>query len=644
MTGRPGRATVAPALDAALREFVNALGKAAMYPPGHRFVMTAAAALTERLQVVLTGQESFTLGVTPRGLLFDGVAHDALPSFMREFAARLHRKNIGTIHCTEGITLEDVTAMLQAIAKPDADETTGRQGFRRPHLRIDPLVYDVLAFADGQAEQDLDDLFWRQLVEAAFDRHLAEGEGTPTVPQLVEAITERATHGDGARRVFEALTAFASAVASRGDRGGGARRHLVDVLTALSRPTTARVVGAAPGPGARRRFLRDTLQLVPPALLLQLLEVVAEADGEPISHQLRYMLGKMAGDGGSGSSGGHFALQVLGLLEQWDGGAAPEDELADPRLGLEPARVLALGLEIGHATDPVVEAAQRLVARGQVPEMLHLLDLDGNDPAVVRTIADTALDPALLDQVLATTPIDFVLVDRIVSHAGARSVGALLSTLGSSEDRSTRRRLIEMLARLGPEAQSTLLDQLDGAPWYLARNILVVLGQSPTVAHPERVAAALRHEEPRVRQEALKVLLRQEGSLRERIVAEVLDAGDPTMVRTALTALEGRCPPRLVGPVAATLLQPHEDIRLLALHALSEADNPVIVPQLLSLVRTAGGFFRRIRLEPPTPVMLAALTLLARRWPTHRQVGPVLQLAARSSDPAIRETLARVSR
>src|SRR5690606_21323701 len=106
----------------------------------------------------------------------------------------------------------------------------------------------VLAFGDGVAEQDLDEVFWSRLVEAAFGLRLAEGAPVPTAAQLAVTINERATESpEGARRVFEALSAFASALAGRGDRSvGTARRRFVEVLSALSRPATTRVMGAAP--------------------------------------------------------------------------------------------------------------------------------------------------------------------------------------------------------------------------------------------------------------------------------------------------------------------------------------------------------------------------------------------------------------
>ena len=60
-------------------------------------------------------------------------------------------------------------------------------------------------------------------------------------------------------------------------------------------------------------------------------------------------------------------------------------------------------------------------------------------------------------------------------------------------------------------------------------------------------------------------------------------------------------------------------------------------------MRTRGGILRRTRLLPATPVMLAALEILSRRWRNHRPVVAVLQLAAASSDPAVRAVVQGVA-
>ena len=639
MTIRARGATLPRVIDSVLRDLVNALGKAAMYPPGHRFIIESSSILVDHLGDALVDRDSLTIGILPRGLLLDGTAIDPLPSMLREFAIRMHRKNIGTIHFTRGVGASEVAALVNGLSRGDADEHVGREGLRLDHVRVEPMTYDVLSFADSATDRELDDVFWMALVEAAFGRRLHEGEGMPTAVQIAEAITERSGESvEGAQRVYEALASFSGALAARREHvTRGARQRFVDVLSALSRPTTTRVMTAAPSTASRRRFLRDTLQLVPPALLLQLLESVAEADGEPISPQLRWLLGKLAGGEGGGelTASDAFTDEVLGLVQQWDLVVDDADEETDPRLGLEPARVLAIGLEINLGTSRVIDAAHRLVDRGHMMEVLQLVDDPQNDPATARTIVDAVLDPDFLQMLLARPELDFRLIERAAHHAGAAAASPLLDALSAAEDRSTRRRLLDILASIGAASEETLLGRLDGAPWFLARNILTVMGQQTGVSNLDPIFAAFAQPELRVRQEALKVLLRQPAA-RDRAVTEALESGEDSLMRMSLTALAGECPPRLVGSVLGVLASQDRELQLQAIRALAATTNPLVVPHLLTLVRARSGLFRRLRLLPKSPVMLAALELLARRWPNHRPVLPIMQLAARSGDPDVR--------
>ncbi len=626
-----------------IREFINALAKAGMYPVGHKLAIRTATQFADRLTSVLESRGSLTFGFTPKALLVDGTAIEPLPTHFIQFTQRMHRRNIGTIQFSPGITVEEIDGLLRALAASDAAETIGRDGLRLPHARAEPLVYEVLAFGDtGGGEQDFDEVFWTRLVEAAFGFRLAEGAPVPTASQLAAAINERATESpEGARRVFEALAAFASALASRGERAvGTARRRFVEVLTALSRPATTRVMAAAPTRVQRRRFLRETLEQVPPTLLLQLLESVAEADGEPISPHLRWLLGKLAGTEGSLQAipDGVFATEVMGLIEQWDGIDDDVGYRDDPRLAAEHSRTLHLGLEVGVASEPVLEAARQLSAHGHLFEVLRAVDAPGNTPEVEQAIAGAVLDADVLVRLLEDPTPDWALVQRVVQHSGVGAVSPLLDGLERAEDRTWRRRMLDLLVSVGPAAEPELLARLVTAEWHLARNILAVLGQFPEVSNAEQTMPRLRDPEPRVRLEALKVLLRS-PSTRRTAVTEALESGEPPLVRTALASLGGECPPELVAPVLGVLMMDDEDAQMQAIRLISDTDNPLVVGPLLGLVRERRGFLRRWKLRAKSPVMLSALGALARRWPNHRPVLPVMQMAARSTDSEIRRTV-----
>ncbi|MGD9573323.1 MAG: HEAT repeat domain-containing protein [Thermoleophilia bacterium] len=642
MSTRHGDA-LPPDVAAVLREFVNAMGKAGMYPAGHRFVEDALTRLADVLGVTLETRGSLTLGFTPRSVLLDGTAVEPLPMQVRQLGQRLHRKNIGTIQIAPGVSRAEVSSLLEAISDPDAEEVVGRAGLRLAHLRVEPLVYDVLQIG-GQGVDELDEVFWSRLVEAAFGQRLSDGSAVPTAVQLAEQINERASATpEGARRVFEALASFATALHARRDRAPvSARRRFIDVLSALSRPTTTRVMGAAPTKAARRRFMRETLEQVPPSLLLQLLESVAEADDEPISAHLRLMLGKLAGGDGvdRAAAEGDFATEVMGLLEQWDGEAPDAMVGDDPRLAVEPFRVLALGLELGTTPVSVLAAARRFADQGHVAEALQMLDQPGNSAEVRRAVADAVLEVGLLERLLADAEPDWSLVERVARHTGTGAVATLLQAISAAEERVTRRRILDLLVAVGaePGAEAELLDALEGAPWHLMRNILTVLSLLPSVSRVDRVLPLLDDPEFRVRLEAMKVLVRQPAS-RERAVAAGLEDGDPQLARLALASLDGTCPPTLVASVISALGIEDEDVQLQAIRLVSSSDNPLVIPSLLELVRTRGGLLRRWRLRAATPTMLSALTALAGRWANHRPVMLTMQMAARSPDPVVRAAI-----
>jgi len=632
-----------PDVATVLREFVNALGKCSMYPTGHAFVREATARLTEVLGNTLEARGGMALGFTPRTVLLDGTAIEPIPSSIRQFGQRLHRRNIGTIQLSPGIGASEVAAMLAALSAPDADEGVGRSGLKLAHVRVEPLVYDVLAFGDeGSTAEELDEIFWARLVEAAFGHRLGEGQAMPNAASLAEAINDRAASTpDGARRVFEALSSFASALHARGERApGGARKRFVEVISALSHATTTRVMEAAPSRPSRRRFMRETLEQVPPTLLLQLLESVAEADGEPISSHLRAMLGKLSGGDRveRSQAQGDFATEVMGLLEHWDGEAPDSTVGGDPRLAVEVFRVLALALELGVVTPGILATARRIAADGHIAEALQMIDQPGNDPDVRRQLADALLDPTLLGTLLEAPVPDWPLIERVARHAGRGAADALLDAIDRAEERATRRRLLDLLVSIGSSAESELLDALDGATWHLTRNILTVLAQLPEVHGIDRVVPLLEDPEPRVRLEAMKVLLRQERT-RERAVSAALESGEPVMARLALSALDGHCPPSLVASVLSALGIDDDDVRLNAIRLVGNSDSALVIPQLLELVRERRGFFRRWRLRDADPVMLEALAALARRWSNHRPVLMILNLAAQSTDPNVLDAI-----
>ena len=66
-----------------------------------------------------------------------------------------------------------------------------------------------------------------------------------------------------------------------------------------------------------------------------------------------------------------------------------------------------------------------------------------------------------------------------------------------------RRRLIELISRIGEDAGPLLVRRLEGAPWYLQRNLLTILGYLHRLPEGFVPLAFVEHKDRRVAAEAI---------------------------------------------------------------------------------------------------------------------------------------------
>ena len=151
-----------------------------------------------------------------------------------------------------------------------------------------------------------------------------------------------------------------------------------------------------------------------------------------------------------------------------------------------------------------------------------------------------------------------------------------------------------------------------------------------------------RHADPRVRREAIRILLGV-PSARERAVCAGLDDSDERVVRVALQAAAERCPHSAVAILQRRVTEGTLDAELIsqAIAVMASVRTTEVLEWLLerAVGMSPAGLFGRPRLAPKSPTMLAALNALAMHWARGRGVGAVLALALGSSDIEIRNTV-----
>jgi HEAT repeat protein len=229
-------------------------------------------------------------------------------------------------------------------------------------------------------------------------------------------------------------------------------------------------------------------------------------------------------------------------------------------------------------------------------------------------------------------------VERILDKVGKFAIGPMLDALATTESRTMRHRLLNALTSLGPAVGPPAVARLEDAQWFVQRNILIVLAsvpEWPAKFDPEIYAT---HDDPRVRREAIKLMLQgtQRPELRPRGLVLSLGDEDDAVMRLGLTAALDECAPPAEPLLAKLLDHDDEEVRVLAIRVFGTLRSRRARDLLLQQVLAKKKWWRRTRLNQPTPEMLAALRGLAGTWARQPEVEVVMTLAGRSAIPEVR--------
>jgi hypothetical protein len=304
----------------------------------------------------------------------------------------------------------------------------------------------------------------------------------------------------------------------------------------------------------------------------------------------------------------------------------------------EPVRLLQMSLESG-AVGPLVERAlDALVRAGQARAVTELL---AARPDVEDSVADSLLTwlirPSTIKALLAHEPLDVGSLDALLPRLPIEGYEYLLEALATSENRTTRRRLVDRLSRTEVDIGPLILKHLDDPRWYVQRNMLILLERAPQVPAGFSPAPWAGHPDPRVRCEAIRLQLRLPDE-REGAILWALDDLDPRIVHLGLMAVQHACPEDLIPRILNLAVDADldDDIRALAVNVVGKIDHPDVLPALLELTDGGRSLLGRIRLPLKSSVLLAAVRALSEVWTFDPRAAAVVVAAAESPDPDIR--------
>jgi len=217
------------------------------------------------------------------------------------------------------------------------------------------------------------------------------------------------------------------------------------------------------------------------------------------------------------------------------------DMIKEPKLYAEAASQAiwaAVALIQEHQISRAQQIFQKLVAHYQDKQPLF-----PDRPKLARETLKKLSDP---------TPIEILirLLERggkeekelsaaMLYAAGEVAARRLLDAIETSEDRNVRRMICEILARLGDKIAGMLIEEINkpDIPWYLARNMLMILAEMKSALAKSRGQELLKHSDPRVREEAVNYLAVIGGNEAEQPLAASLKDPALAVKRRALICL-----------------------------------------------------------------------------------------------------------
>jgi hypothetical protein len=684
MTAPSERAALSRELADFLIELSIALHKHSMYPEGHPSLTPAAAGVTRRAEHLFEDRAVLALGVARQQLVIEGVATDAKNPVLSELAGRLHRHHLGAVTFHRGLRATEVADVLRTLAL-DAERTGQPIGLGPPehlqaweHVRLHPVTYERLELQDdappsdekGAKERGLRGAqLWVGLARAALAAEAMAADDSSSPPTEPAAIAQAIDDHPRGAAYDQVIVGYLLQIADELKSTGGAeaaalRRRTSKLVGALQPGTLRRLIEMGGDSAQRTKFAIDATHGLAVDAVLEIVRAMADASHKTVSDPLLRMLSKLAQHAEQGSPAARpqadeaLREQVRDLLKGWTlddpnpdayGHALQRMATAAPAVQqrsaavqtAEPLRILQTAIETGVLGFGTWRAVEQLVSGGSVGLLVETLEASPNgSPA---PLWERVTSPDVVRQLAGTEPPDFATLDRVLPRLPVGAFEPLLDVLGASESRTTRRGLLDRLSRapreLGPHIAGRLATAL---PWYVVRNLLLILDGLPALPEGFSTAAFIAHEDARVRREALKVSLKLAAE-RERALIGALRDPDPRTVRLALTAALDDCPPAALPIVIELARSPDtgSELRVLAIKLLGRARNTEARGTLMQLVDGGTNWLGRRKLAPRSLELLAALMALASGWRNDHEAAALIALAAKSTDPDVRNAVVK---
>ncbi|MFO7766429.1 MAG: hypothetical protein R6V33_08365 [Pelovirga sp.] len=214
------------------------------------------------------------------------------------------------------------------------------------------------------------------------------------------------------------------------------------------------------------------------------------------------------------------------------------------------------------------------------------------------------LERSFMDHVLNSVPTwhneKYTEICAYLAEVGEPYVEPLIERLRIEADKEVRKTWMSLLLELGDIAHSTILEKLNNGPWYLLRNLLMIMGQQKGKIPPKALITLSKHPHPEVRCEALRILFRVNPSTANRLLLTELENENPQTLNILipLTAMSNNSKVftylnRLLESEPLTM--ENLEIKLTILAGLATAPQPACLLPIMRLASRREFFVSRLR-------------------------------------------------
>src|SRR5262249_37408315 len=222
---------------------------------------------------------------------------------------------------------------------------------------------------------------------------------------------------------------------------------------------------------------------------------------------------------------------------------------------------------------------------------------------------------------------------RLMDALGTSAARAFLVALAEEQDKSRRRRILDLLVSMGSVIAPAATELLADERWYVVRNMIVLLHKVGDQSSLPEVRRCAEHYDLRVRLEAIKWLLAYDPEVPRSLLEKAIHDPDPKLAEAAIAlagsyGIQEAIAPLLKIVEGLDVMGRRRSLRVKALKGLGELARPAVLPKL-----------ERYFAQPLVPMVAieerrAAYRSLALYPPEARR--PLVERGLRSRDPEIR--------